>query len=49
MVVFSLLYQFDKSGENTLLVHHIECDFILPAVKEQERDGKMEGIGGVFL
>ena len=49
VIIFSLLYQLDKSCENPLLVHHIEGSLILPAIKEQERNDEVEGIDRVFL
>lgn len=49
IVILSLLDQFDESCENSLLVHHIECNLILLAIKEQECNDEVEGIGRVFL
>lgn len=49
IVILPLVDQFDQSREGALFVHHLEGDFIVAAVKEEQCDDEMEGVGRVFL
>jgi len=49
LVVLAPLYQFDQRWESALIVHHLESDLILPAVKEKKGDDEVQGIGAVLL
>jgi len=49
IVVCPCCYQLEQSGKATLLVHHLKCNLILPAVEEQEGYYEVERVWGILL